>query len=162
MVVIFIILFVIVVVTIIIIIITIGRGESPSPRPVVYLQHCLTCSSAIWVFGKLKSSSENSIAITIIISSSIIVHQALLKSLWLTSWLTLATMCGWETVGGTLIRGEHLSLSLTSSSLSSSSQIKGTTRHWSLAPLTDARTSGLESILTKVDFWMSPRWSHDD
>jgi len=33
-----------------------GRGETASPRPVVYLQHCLTCSSAIWVFGPPEKS----------------------------------------------------------------------------------------------------------
>merc|ERR1712130_737877 len=33
-----------------------GRGETSSPRPVVYLQHCLTCSSAIWVFGPPEKS----------------------------------------------------------------------------------------------------------
>jgi len=33
-----------------------GQGETSSPRPVVYLQHCLTCSSAIWVFGPPKKS----------------------------------------------------------------------------------------------------------
>jgi len=32
-----------------------GRS-SPSPRGVVYLQHCLTCSSAVWAFGPPSKS----------------------------------------------------------------------------------------------------------
>merc|ERR1711971_367087 len=62
---------------------------------------------------------------------------ALLKNLWLFCWQTLATMCGWATVGATLIQG--------------------TTQHWSLAHLTGAKTSGLALILMRVDFWMSQR-----
>jgi len=35
-----------------------GRSSvsSSSPRPVVYLQHCLTCSSAVWTFGPPSKS----------------------------------------------------------------------------------------------------------
>jgi len=34
-----------------------GRtSPTPSPRPVVYLQHCLTCSSGVWSFGPPSKS----------------------------------------------------------------------------------------------------------
>ena len=96
-----------------------GRGETASPRPVVYLQHCLTCSSAIWVFGIspsswwLLSSPPASHEITI---HAIYMqchnfrpdfngNQAPLKSPWPSFWRTLAMMFGWATAGETLIQG---------------------------------------------------------
>ena len=85
-----------------------GRGGTSSTRPVVYLQHCLTCSSAIWVFGRLTLPTS----IYRPEYSDDWKYQDPLKNLWLSFWRTLATMCGWATAEGTLIQGGQANASL--------------------------------------------------
>eukprot|EP00091_Calanus_sinicus_P010009 TRINITY_DN2325_c0_g1_i1.p1 TRINITY_DN2325_c0_g1~~TRINITY_DN2325_c0_g1_i1.p1 ORF type:complete len:130 (+),score=15.35 TRINITY_DN2325_c0_g1_i1:105-494(+) len=55
--------------------------DTKSPRPVVYMQHCLTCSSGIWTFGLNQSLGY--------------------------IWQMLVMMSGWATVVATHTQGSY-------------------------------------------------------
>merc|ERR1719239_324066 len=99
----------------------------------------LDCIEFLMAGAKLRPLVQWFISNTASLAHLLFGSLALLKSHWLSSWRTQATTCGWATAEETLIQG--------------------TTQHWSLAPLTVAKTSGLASTLTRVDFWTSLRAS---
>merc|ERR1712110_1265676 len=107
-----------------------GSIGSP-PRTDTYLD-CIGFPMAV---AKLRPLVQSFISNIASLAHRLYGSSAPLKNRWLSSWPMLDTMCGWATAEATLIQG--------------------TTRHWSLVHLIGAKTSGLGSTLTRVDFWTS-------